>query len=117
MEDFGLRVAHDTPTIACDYPYVSPILLAQGTYRLPARILPRDGSTLLALQAELLADAYNVLEFEPQQVERFSNGVIEDSLYARLEQALDAASLDGRGGRLSCWTTSKKWCRGSRRAV
>ncbi len=63
----------------------------RGAYRLRARILPRDGSTLLALQAELLADAYNVLEFEPQQVERFSNGVIEDSLYARLEQALDSA--------------------------
>ncbi len=46
---------------------------------------------MLALQAELVADAYNFLEFEQQQVERFSNGVIENSLYARLEQALDAA--------------------------
>ena len=91
VEDFGLNVAHDTPTITRDYPYLSPILLRQGYYRLRARILPRDGSTLLALQAELLVDAYNVLEFEQQKVERFSNGVIENSLYARLEQALDAA--------------------------
>jgi hypothetical protein len=91
VEDFGLNVAHDTPTITRDYPYVSPIYLRQGSYRLRARILSRDGGTLLALQVELVADAYNFLEFEAQQVERFSNGIIEDSLYARLEQALDAA--------------------------
>ncbi len=91
VEDFGLSVAHDTPTITRDYPYVSPIYLRQGSYRLRARILSRDGGTLLALQAELVADAYNFLEFKSQQVERFSNGVIENSLHARLEQALDAA--------------------------
>ena len=90
-EDFGLSVAQDTPTITRDYPYVTPIHLRQGSYRLRARILSRDGGTLLALQAELVADAYNFLEFEPQQVERFSNGAIENSLYARLEQVLAAA--------------------------
>lgn len=90
-EDFGLDVAHDTPTITRDYPYVSPIHLRQGSYRLRARILSRDGGTLLVLQVELVADAYNFLEFEPQQVERFSNGVIENSLHARLEQVLAAA--------------------------
>ncbi len=31
-------------------------------------------------------------KFEQQEIERFSNGIIENSLYARLEQALDAAS-------------------------
>ena len=89
-EDFGLSVAHDTPSITRDYPYVSPIHLRQGSYRLRARILSRDGGTLLALQAELVADAYNFLEFKSQQVERFSNGVIENLLHARLEQALNA---------------------------
>jgi hypothetical protein len=88
LEDFGPSVAHDTPTITRSYPYVSPIRLRQGHYRLHARILPHGGGTILALQAELLADAYNFVEFEQEQVERFSNGVIEDKLYTRVEQQL-----------------------------
>lgn len=89
LEDFGPSVARDTPPITRDYPFVSPIRLRQGLYRLRARILPRDGGTVLTLRAELLADAYNLVEFEQQQVERFSNGVIEDSLHGRVQRALD----------------------------
>lgn len=101
VEDFGPSVAHDTPTINRDYPYVSPTHLRQGIYRVRARILSRGGGTWLVLQTELLADAYNVLEFEQQQVERYSNGAIEDVLYARVGQALDRTA--------SSRTTNPPW--------
>ena len=52
------------------------------------KTLPRRGFRFLP-EVELLADAYNVVEFEQQQVERLSNGVIENAIYSRVEQALD----------------------------
>jgi hypothetical protein len=88
LEDFGATVAHDTPSINREYPYASPIRLCQGSYRLRARILSDGGGALLALQAELLADGYNVAEFEAQQVVRFSNGAIEDAFFLRVEETL-----------------------------
>jgi hypothetical protein len=88
QEDFGPDVAHDTPTINEDYPYVSPSRLRQGHVRLRARLATEGGQTVLLLQAELQADAFNVAEFEQQRLERFSNGTIEAIFFERIRRAL-----------------------------
>ena len=88
LEDFGPTVAHDTPEITETYPYVSPIYLHHGHYRLRARIVALEDRTGLALMAEIVADAVNCFTSEDVPVERLSNGIIEDVLYARLQSIL-----------------------------
>lgn len=87
-EDFGRNVALDAPLITRLYPFIQPIRLHKGRYRLRARIEPREQATRIALQAEILARAFNRMTYEHVEVERLSNGIIETTFHARIEEAL-----------------------------
>ena len=87
-EDFGRNVAHDAPMITRTYPYLQPIDLATGRFRVRARLQRDEVEALLRIRVDLLAHAQNRITHQREWVERVSNGVIDEYMFRRVEREL-----------------------------
>jgi hypothetical protein len=91
-DDFGPSVATPPPEISRVYPFLQPVRLSTGRYRIRATIEPGEGGEIVTLNAEIEAPAFNRITYEHQEVSRTSNGVIEGHVLDELDGRLHGPS-------------------------
>jgi hypothetical protein len=94
-EDFGPDVATRPPTLSRTYPFFQPARLGLGKFRLRSRMEPIESGQRLTLAADILAEGFNRMTYEEVDLERSSNGVIEEYFHDRIEARLQKSSGAG----------------------
>ena len=84
-DQFGEDVATPPPRFSPVYPYVQPVRVKQGSYRLRARFQPLVGGSRVTLVVEIVIQAWDRATHEQTGLGRNSNGTIEKHFFEKLE--------------------------------